>query len=268
MLDHQLVVFTYHKTGTAFFENVLRRVGERFGLRMAKFYGMVPALPGGPDIVIVAHSLLTALPPRSFRAVRSLRDPRDIWVSGYLYHRHCEEPWSISTDFDDRGPIVFPRVPIVFQHRRERWKRDYLCGLGGRSYQANLLERDRAAGLRFELDHYTGETLEAMRGWAHAADPRIRDVRMEEIAADFEGTMAGVFRHLGFPETVLSELLALAAREDVGRMDAATLEANRHIHGRELSKWRGFLSTAEVRLIESRFGDVIERHGYRLSSAA
>lgn len=263
MARDQLLIFTYHKTGTTLFGNVMEKLCRELGLTLSKVYGATQFVDPRPDVVMLIHSLLGALPQRPFCAVRTIRDPRDIWVSGYMYHLHCAEPWCLSTDFDPTPPIRFPRVPAAFHHRRERWKRDYLHGLNGVSYQENLKRRDRAAGLAFELDNYTGATMEAMRGWPHGA--AVRDVKMEDIAADFDGEMGGVLRHLGFAEHELPALLRVAASEDVARMDGATLAANAHIHGRALSKWRTALAPAQVAEFERRYGDVILGNGYRLS---
>jgi hypothetical protein len=263
----QMLVFCYHKCGTVLFENVVRRVADRFGLSMQLRYGLVKDISPTGDIVILAHSLLGFELGRDLRGVRIVRDPRDIWVSDYLYHRRCPEGWCVNADFSDTPPIRYPRVDFSCEHRRERWKRDYLAGLGGKSYRQNLLERDRDEGLRFELDRYTAWTLESMRDWP-LRQPEVMEVKLEEIAAAFDRTMRRIFAHLGFAEPELDEVVRLAATDDVARMDDATVAANPHIYSRQLSKWREFLTSEQVRLIEGRYGDVIQRLGYPLSPKA
>lgn len=178
----QILVFTYHKSGTTLFDRVMRRVAEQFGLRLMQQYGMAYDIDTAADIVLLPHSLLGFRLARAYRGIRLLRDPRDIWVSGYLYHRRTQEHWCINTNFDPRAPITYPRVDFSMQHRSERWKRKWLERLNGRSYQQNLLDRDQVAGLDFELQGYTGCTLEAMRAWR--PDPAVLDVRLEELAAN------------------------------------------------------------------------------------
>jgi len=260
-LDHQILIFTYHKTGTTLFEKVFTAISERHGLNMAKCYGMVPFIDPRPDIVMVIHAQLGSLPTRPFRGIRSIRDPRDILVSAYNYHKHCTEKWCVSTDFDPSPPIRFPRVPAAYHHLRERWKRDYLKRLGGISYQQNILMRDRGDGIAFELENYVGVILDSMWSWPHR-DERIVDVKMEDTSADFDGSMSGVFRHLGFAEADVPELLEIAGDHDVGRMDDAALAADPHIHGRDRSKWRTFLTEAEIAGFERRYGDLVSILGY------
>ena len=260
----QILLFTYHKSGTTLFHNAFRKVADRLGMSMTEMYGVVRAIDPAIDIVLIGHSLLGFELSRPFRAVRVVRDPRDIWISGYLYHRRTQEPWCVNTDFDPTPPIVFPRVDFSFQHRPERWKRNWLARLSGRSYQRNLLDRDRDVGLIFELDGYTGCTLDAMRQW-RLQRPEVLDVQLEAIANDFDGMMGPVFRHLGLTEAECAVALDSAVTEDISRMDDATLAANGHIHSRRLSKWRDVLSPAQIRMFESRYGDLITGLGYRLS---
>lgn len=260
----QRLVFSYHKTGTSLFLAVMNKVGERLGLRVVTQYGLVTQIDPDADIVLLAHSLIEALPARPFRAIRVVRDPRDIWVSGYLYHQHAAEGWCVNTDFDPTPPIEFPRVALSFRHQPESWKRAYLAGLGGKSYQQNLLDRDQAGGLAFELARYTGATLDTMRAW-NWSSPMILDVKMETISSDYDGAMRAIFRHLGFAPAEVEAAVAVAATEDVKRMSDAALATRPQVHSRTLSKWRDILSTAQISAFEARYGDVIARLGYALS---
>ena len=256
----QMLVFSYHKSGTTLFDRVMRKVAERFSLRLTLQYGMVYDIDPSADIVLLPHSLLGFRLARAFRGIRLIRDPRDIWVSGYLYHRRTQEQWCVNTDFDPRPPIGYPQVDYSMQHRPERWKRRWLERLNGKSYQQNLLDRDEVAGLDFELEGYTGCTLEAMRSWQPL--PEVLDVRLEDITGNYDATMRTVFRHLGFSAEECETAIALAASEDINRMDDAGLAANPHIHSRTLSKWRELLSPAQLRAFELRYGDLLHRLGY------
>jgi hypothetical protein len=262
----QILVFTYHKTGTALFEHVMRAVAARFGLTVALHYGLIEKLDPAADIVLLPHSLVGPdFAARPFRAIRVVRDPRDIWVSGYLYHRRCREEWCTNTNFDSSTPITYPRVDYSFQHYPESWKGAYLARLGGKSYQDNLLERDREAGLAFELAGYTGRTLDAMRGW-RLATPDLLQVQLEAVMSDFDDAFAAIFKHLGFGDAECAEALELARPHDIARMSDEAVAQNRHIHSRTTSKWSDFLSPAEIEEFERQYGELISDLGYRLNS--
>lgn len=257
----QIFIFTYHKSGTSLFAHVMQRVAAEFGLSIAVRYGEVWDIDPRIDIVRFPHSLLGLALDRPFRAIRVVRDPRDIWVSGYLYHRHCNEGWCVNTDFDLSPPIRAPRVDFAFQHRPERWKRRYLQRLRGKSYQQNLLERDLRDGLAFELEGYTACTLDAMRSW-RLTGPDMLTVRLEDLAADFDTGMLAIFRHFGFDEAACAKAVRLAQAEDVRRMDAAALGARPKIHSRTLSKWQEMLSADQLARFEAQYGDLIAALGY------
>jgi len=261
----QILVFTYHKSGTVLFAMIMRSVAERFGLSVEMNFGYVPRTNPEADIVLLPHSLIGSdFESRPFRAVRIVRDPRDLWVSGYLYHLRCNEDWCVSTDFDPAPPIDYPRVDYSFQHYPEAWKRDYLRRLEGLSYQQNLSQRDRDAGLAFELGGYTGCTLDALRGW-WLRTRNLLDVKLEAINKDFDRTLLAIFRHLGFSEADALTAVELAAPHDLSRMSDATVEWNPHIYSRTLSKWREFLSPQQVAEFERQHGDVIAKLGYPLA---
>ena len=262
----QILVFTYHKTGTVLFEHVMGRVAQRCGLRIVTRYGFVPALEPQPDIVMLAHSMLGSIPQHPFRGVRIVRDPRDIWVSSYLYHRHCREGWCTNVPRPITGRIGYPQVDFAMAHRSEDWKRAYLQGLDGRSYQQNLLARDAASGLAFELAGYTGVTLDALLAWVPT--PGVLTVKLETIAAGFDAALAQIFRHLGFDDDRCCDLVGICAAEDVARMDEAAIAANPHIHGRTLSKWRDVLTEDQVARFERQYGDLIRALGYETLSDA
>src|ERR1700722_13569783 len=99
----QMLIFSYHKTGTVLLRNIARAICSRLGLTFGESYGEVRDIDPALDLVVLGHSLLGFELSRPIRGVRVVRDPRDIWVSSYLYHRHCQEPWCLNTDFDDKA---------------------------------------------------------------------------------------------------------------------------------------------------------------------
>ena len=264
LFGHKILVFTYHKSGTVLLEQVMRRIAISFGLQVRTLYGRVATLDDAADITVVAHSLLALPLPPGFRGVRIVRDPRDIWVSGYLYHRRCDEGWCVNVDTTPRPPIGYPQVPFSMLHLPVQRRLEFLQRLAGRSYQQNLLDRDTASGLAFEMDGYTSVTLDAMRAWR--PHPDILDVALEVLAADYDATLMRMFGHLGLDAAQCDSAVALAGVEDVARMDDATIEAHGHIVSRRLSKWREMLTAEQVLGFERQHGDLIAALGYDLTT--
>jgi hypothetical protein len=260
----QLIVFSYHKSGTSLLFHVMTKVCERLGLSLVNHFGLVDNLGPEPDVVLLPHSLLRAPLDWPYRAIRMIRDPRDIWVSGYLYHRHSDERWCIETNLDPTPPIGWPQVDHSFAHLTEAWKRHYLDRLNGKSYQRNLLELSLADGLAFELEGYSGCTFAAMRDWPlNGADAL--DIKLEDAMADFDTTMWRIFDHFGFDPDQSEAALEVACSEDVRRMDEAAIANRPQIHSRVISKWRNILSEDQIAGFEALHGDLIRELGYDMA---
>lgn len=263
----QLICFSYHKSGTTLFWHVMSKVCDRLGLSMANHYGLVDVPAPEPDVVLLPHSLLGRPLSGPYRAIRIVRDPRDMWVSGYLYHLRCTEEWCVNADLDPSPPILWPKVDHPFAHWPEARKRGFLERLEGRSYQENLVSRSRESGLAFELEGYTGQTLAAMRDWP-GMGVVAQNVKLEAVMADFDGVMTRIFDHFGFSAEQMAAALAVARTEDMRVMDDQALAARPQISSRTLSKWRMFLTPDQVAGFEAAYGDVILGLGYDLSTTA
>jgi hypothetical protein len=186
-------------------------------------------------------------------------------VSGYLYHRHCDEEWCINSDLDLTPPIRWPKVDHAFAHWSDDWKRSYLERLGNRSYQRNLLDRSVLEGLDFELGGYTGCTLAAMREWDETVVAAL-DVKLEDLMADFDGMMLRIFGHFGFTDEQSRAALEVARSEDLQRMDEVAIAARPQIHSRTISKWRDILQADQIAKFEASHRDLIRRLGYEPTS--
>jgi Sulfotransferase domain len=263
-ISPQLLVFSYHKTGTSLLLHVMTKVSKILGLALENRYGLVDQLDSEPDVILLPHSMLRTKVDWPYRAVRMIRDPRDVWVSGYLYHRHCDEEWCTNNDTDPMPPIQWPRVDYAFEHWPEDWKRRYLERLNHKSYQQNMLDRSTLEGLEFELEGYTGCTLSAMREWELNHVDAL-DVMLEDVMADFDGAMRRIFDHFGFTAKQSRDALEVARTEDIHRMDDPAIAARPQIHSRKISKWRDVLSTEQIARFEKLHGDLIRELGYELA---
>ena len=261
----QIYFFCYHKAGTTLVRQILETVSPLVGWRFGSVEGAASDGDPAMDAIQFEHSLIEFdLAARPHRGVRLVRDPRDVWLSGYLYHEHCREPWCVNGSFDAARPISFPKVPYSQQHRSEKWKRAYLKALGGISYQDNLKRLSLEDGLEFELVRYADWTISAMAAWK--PDPHTIDVRIEDFMADFDGVLGRILRHCGVDEGEIPRAVAAASVADIRRMSDDDLRSNPHIHSRQISKWRTRLTPRQIAGFEARYADEIRQIGYSLST--
>ena len=263
----QLIVFSYHKSGTSLLLHVMTKVCDRLGLTLANRFGRVDELAPRRTSFCCRTRCCARRLNRPYRA--HPHDPRSA--------RHLGLRLSLSSA---------QRRGVVRQHRLRSDAADSLAA--GRSLlrasargvetrvsgtpERPLLSAQPAGAIHggrldFELEGYTGCTLAAMREWTlNGADAL--DVKLEDVSADFDGAMRRIFDHFGFDAEQSRAALEVARSEDVNRMDAADIASRPQIHSREISKWRSMLSPDQVARFEAAHGDLIRDLGYDLSGTA
>lgn len=258
----QIYIFCYHKVGTVLIQNIFTQIANLFDKKFQIISGKANKIDHTQDIVQFIHSIIDCnLSQYPHKGVRLIRDPRDVWLSGYLYHRRCAERWCINKNFDTTRPILFPIVPASQQHRPEEWKEKYLLSLNGKSYQENLNELDKENGLNFEMERYADWTISQMISWK--PDPDTIDIMIEDFMEDFDGTLTKILRHFGFKEDDIPKALEVAAKEDINRMSNTQLLNKPHIHSRSISKWKEMINPSQLAIFEERYGHAIKLLGYK-----
>ena len=146
-----------------------------------------------------------------YRAVHVVRDPTQVLISGYLYHRRLpgDESW-------------------LFEPSPE---------LGGGTYAERLASADQLGPTNAMLAEIAMADDE-LRALALAyrdveRDPRGMNVKLESFFEDFDGTMGAVLRFLEFEEGDVGEMVKLAGEFDVGRWSQEELAANEHFAQKE-----------------------------------
>lgn len=257
----QIYLFCYHKVGTILIGNIFKNIADLFGKSFVLAVGKVDTIDHTKDIVHFLHSIIGCeLSKFPHKGVRIIRDPRDVWLSGYLYHRRCDEAWCINKNFDTTRPILMPRVPYSQQHRSEDWKEQYINSLNGKSYQENLNELDKESGLNFEMDRYCDWTITEMVSWKPDIDTI--DIMIEDFMEDFDGTLTKILLHCGFRESDIPKALEACAGEDIKRMSNEQLLNKPHIYSRSISKWRSMIDPLQLAQFERRYGNAIKSLGY------
>jgi len=256
----------YHKVGTVLLLKVVQALCSEFGWSSRFVLGRIGTVPTDADIVLFLHSLVdldsVAVP---YVGAHFVRDPRDVIVSGYLYHMRCQEEWCTNQDLDPTSPIRFPKVPYSMVHRSEQWKKQYLHSLGGRSYQENLRSLDQRDGLLFEMRNYGSWTIEGMLNWNYSR-PNMLEVRFETLMGEFDATFKTLFESFGLSAQDVSRASRIAAKEDLGRMTDKQIEAMDHVSSRGTTKWQEYFGEIHKEAFGKRFGDAVIHLGYETTN--
>lgn len=189
------------------------------------------------------HTLDLQLLGNDFRISRFIRDPRDLVVSGYFYHKRGAEPWCNVTDpSPDDWQVVNGHLPE---------------GMGkGHSFSSYLQSLSTEEGLLAEID-FRKYHFESMRGWP-VADSRIKTYRYEDVLGNERAVFLDMFSFYGLPwvERKLGTFLAhyFSAKKQTGK--------TRHIRNARSNQWKEYFTPKVNDYFERHFSDILDTYGY------
>lgn len=246
--DLRRVHCSYHKCLTVYFGIVMsqlcndwfpRRGGYRhYNSLLDEFYAGV----GRSRVASVNNHALDLDRLGRFRITRFVRDPRDLVVSGYHYHRRGAEAWCrVVGPGPDDWKIVNGRIPdgMPAHHSYATWLQ-------------SLPEEDGIiAEIQFREHHFA-----SMAAWPER-HPDILTLRYEDILGHEVGAFVRMLRflELSMDERLLGRVLAW--RYAAGQQKGAT-----HIRNPEPAQWKKRFTPRVSAYFAERHGDLIQRLGY------
>lgn len=231
---HRRFVATHHKAMTTYFTAVLRPLA--FATR-AKFESLAFSAPQPEtDIFLSAHGKVDLKDLRPYRGIHVMRDPRDMIVSGYHYHKWTYEKWVHRPDDE------------------------------GLTYQEKLNSVDKATGLFMEIDHFVFMYRELLENW-DMDDPDMLEVQFEAISGgNREKVYREMFEFLGYEGEQLGiavDLMRLfEAKRRTGRNAKSGDARHRHIRSGRSEQWREELGEQHLAYMEAQLGSVLRKFGY------
>jgi len=228
-----LFVATHHKVMTTYFTAVLRLLG--YGLKRRYQRVHIEQPDPGAQLVLSMHGKLDLPRLAPYRGVHIMRDPRDMIVSGYHYHKWTNEDWV---------------------HRPDGQ---------GESYQQKLNRAGPRDGLFMEIDHFIFFYRETLEKW-DMDDPDILEVAYEDLMGEGRDALySGIFGHLGFEGRDLelaTDLMRLfEAGSRTGRKSGEVAQKS-HVRSGRSGQWRKELDADHIAYIDQELGAVLRKFGY------
>jgi len=178
-----------------------------------------------------------------FRLTRFIRDPRDLLVSGYFYHRRGTEPWTrIPNPTDVDWYSAAGVVPVGMRG----------AGLSFADYLASLPQED---GLLAELE-FRAAHFESMTRWP-SGHPDILTLRYEDVIGRPVSAVTEFLRFQGL-SPVERALGALFARQHALRPSTR----DRHVRDPRPGQWRRHFTPPVRRAFDARYGVLVRQLGY------
>jgi hypothetical protein len=233
-----LVHVAHHRAGTVWFFNIYREVAHAYGLRVAEF-PTTDVVPPRTDVALYEHSRTVNrgdIGDRAIRGTHLIRDPRDVIVSSYFYHRWTSESWVHVPD---------PRY-------------------GGLSLQEYLRSMSKADGLMAEVRRYLNREAPEVVAWNYG-QPDILELRYEEVLADEDGTFRRMFGFLGFSADGIDRAVSIARSQSFHRLTGRRLGqvgSDQHLRSGEPGQWKEHFETEHLEVFNEGAGDLLARLRY------
>ncbi len=180
--------------------------------------------------------------PENFRITRFIRDPRDLVVSGYFYHKRAAEPW-----FRHLNPTEKYWSPINGHVPPEMPK--------GMNFATYLEGMDKEAGLITEIQ-FRRYHFESMRQWKK--DDRIKLFKYEDVLGNEEETFDQIFQFYEVPKWERKIGVMLARKYKATNRK----KGYKHIRNPKAGQWREHFTPKVEKYFNDLYGDVIEEYGY------
>jgi hypothetical protein len=244
----RLVHCSYHKCLTVYYSRVLSATLNRWR-RLSGGYKHFNSLirefdrEGGQYRIASINNHALQWDSPAMRVSRFIRDPRDLVVSGYYYHKKGSEAWSrivdpVARDFE----VVNGRVPRGLRP--------------GDSFASYLQSVSVEEGLIAEME-FRGPAFESMRGWP-LSHPDMLVMKYEDVMKDERGSFEKLFDFYGFGS--LLRRRGLRAVDKYSTRGGAAVTS--HIRDPRPEQWREAFTQRATEYFESHYGDILGQYGY------
>ena len=221
--------------------------------------GKIESVPLDYDLYQFGHGILSdSAYANKFVGIRVIRDPRDIIVSGYLYHKRTSERWANRVTKQGQQYLGFPDVPKSLAHESDENKMKFVSQKNGISYREMINSLSTNEGLIYEMHGYAQITINSMLNFRK--HPDVLSVKLEDFESDFNDTLFRIFRHIGeMPEEVVSELVIRCKKFDISTIDTSL---DPHISTGKVRKWDDYFSEEVLSAYTKIYGVAHEELGY------
>jgi hypothetical protein len=244
-----LIHCSYHKCLTVYFGRIMRAVFNRclpwsagyrhYNSHLADFYD-------GFDthrIASVNNRALDLDRVGRFRISRFIRDPRDLVVSGYFYHKRGAEAWlTIESPTEADWYFANGCVPAGLR-------------AAGSSFAEYLQSIPQEEGLLAELEFRTLH-LESMALWP-ARHPDIVTYRYEDILGNEAAVFRELFEFYGLAPLERRLGIWFANRYSIGKRGL-----DPHIRNPTSGQWRKHFTPRVKRAFDAKYAGLIKLLGY------
>ncbi len=246
----QLIHCSYHKCLTVYFRRVMDALMNRclpWRGDYRHYYSDLEAFRADHANHRLASVNGHALDPDAYpeaRISRFVRDPRDLVVSGYFYHRRGAEPWCTRDNPTDADwAFANGQVPSALR-------------AAGGSFSDYLQQASEEEGLLAEIE-FRQHHFEAMAAWVEG-DERILLLRYEDILGREVEAFDRLFEHYRLAPLERRLGRFFARRHSLARRRPE----DAHIRNPHSGQWKQHFTPRVREAFHDRWDGLITRYGY------
>ncbi len=239
----------YHKCLTMYFIRVMEKSISKSLLRRRSRYFHYESIEGwfynNAKQYRVASTNSFAIETNrlseEYRITRFVRDPRDLVVSGYFYHKRGAEPW-----FRMKNPTNKYWEPI-----NGNLPKNMPLGISYAEYLSGLsLEEGLMAEIEFRKHHLT-----SYRTWEE--NEFIKIFRYEDILGNEVETFKAIADHLQLNPIEKKKVIYFAKKYAY-----SPKKKDSHVRNPNPSQWKEHFTPKLETFFETEYSDILERYGY------
>lgn len=231
--NKKLIHCGHHKVGTYWFARILKGIADHYGLKFQnceQFY-----LNQDTDFFMEQHTYVDLTEFDDYVGSHLIRDPRDMVISGYHYHKWTTEDWA--------------HLPVP--------------SLGYKSFQKYLNSLDEREGLKAEIRR-TARNINDMAEWDYK-NPKFFEIKYEDLVADEMAIFESLFKHFGFNEEGVAYGLEMAEKysfKNVTKRKVGEESKQNHLRSGKPGQWIDMFTEEHKDLFKELTGDALIKMGY------
>ena len=125
-----------------------------------------------------------------------IRHPKEVIISGYLYHKKCNEPWAIKKGLNYYDDWLNKNhfIPEILDKNKELITNSYFSK--DKPYQEILNSLEQNDGIKYEMNNVAKNTLMGMHEYKYYNNSNVLIIKFEDLIFNLKNQIINIFKFL------------------------------------------------------------------------